>query len=127
MSHVFSCFYYSYITIPSNPWIPSCLQCIYNCTAWIDFGISFSWSRKLSTDMMSFLIKIIRKNDVSYRLKRFITYLDGTKQWPNSVSYTHLDVYKRQVGKLPLPLNRSSPKSKGLESSTIQSHMQKII
>ena len=42
------------------------------------------------------------------------------------VSYTHLDVYKRQ-GKLPLSLNRSSPKTIGLENSTIQGSMQNII
>ena len=37
------------------------------------------------------------------------------------VSYTHLDVYKRQ------PLNRSSPKTIGREYSTNQVCMQKII
>ena len=59
----------------------------------------------------------------------------------DAVSYTHLDVYKRQclnlrllsfakkkkfplikktvAGKLPLSLNRSSPKTIGLENSTI--------
>ena len=41
------------------------------------------------------------------------------------VSYTHLDVYKRQ--KLPLSLNRSSPKTIGREYSTNQGCMQKII
>ena len=74
-----------------------------------------------------------------------------------TVSYTHLDVYKRQgtyakkylilfefaavivcqkkitldkksvAGKLPLPLNRSSPKTIGLEYSTNQACMLKII
>ena len=33
---------------------------------------------------------------------------------PRAVSYTHLDVYKRQR------LNRSSPNTTGLENSTIQ-------
>ena len=44
----------------------------------------------------------------------------------DAVSYTHLDVYKRQ-GKLPLPLNRSLPKSEVLETSKIQGRIQNII
>ena len=49
------------------------------------------------------------------------TNLSYTVHYIVSVSYTHLDVYKRQVvGKLPLSLNRSSPKTIGLEYSTNQ-------
>ena len=44
-----------------------------------------------------------------------------------AVSYTHLDVYKRQsIFSLRVSLNRPSPKTIGLENSTIKGCMQII-
>ena len=58
------------------------------------------------------------------KLKKYPAWIAICFLWIAAVSYTHLDVYKRQ---LPLFLNRSSPKSADLEFSTINESMKKII
>ena len=43
------------------------------------------------------------------------------------IKYFPLVTTKNDSGKLPFPCNRSSPKSKGLEYSTTQAHLYKLV
>ena len=42
------------------------------------------------------LLPFVQLNEASNPEKEFVKYLEEHSQWIDSVSYTHLDVYKRQ-------------------------------
>ena len=94
-----SCFQYSVKTIPTLWHFLN----LYYCSIWISFIVYF-----YNVDSIQILTQTLCRNltvmylSVSREINIWVFDEKGCRYWTGPVSYTHLDVYKRQTQYLPI-------------------------